>query len=239
MLSKLVLRATLCFLLAGCRSVPWSNEPVGSEFNLAFRLERNLLYLPTAKINGHSGRFLFASAHAHTVIDPQFASAVGSRQLRLQLTERESVPLAPVILDLHGLGDALIGAEAWSSHAVTIDYRAGLITYQKQGIYTDGMTLYQFRAEPAVLVDVDGRSITAIVDTTLPDTLLLPRGGAKDDRRQARVSLAGVDFGSVDVALADVARARIGNRLLSRFLVTIDYGRQQVGLWRDPRTSLR
>jgi hypothetical protein len=32
-----------------------------------------------------------------------------------------------------------------------------------------------------------------------------------------------------------VARARVGNRLLSHYLVTIDYGRRMVGLWRDPR----
>ena len=48
----------------------------------------------------------------------------------------------------------------------------------------------------------------------------------------------GTDFGSIDVRLADVSTPRVGNRLLSKFLVTIDYGQREVGLWRDPRTGL-
>lgn len=243
MLSKSVRRARLavvCLLLFGCASrMPWRGEPIGTEFNLAFTIEQNLLRLSTARINGRPGRFFFASAHARSVIDPAFAAAAQSRRYRLQLTERESLPIAPVIMDLNGLGDALVGADAWTSHAVTIDYHAGLLTYQKEGIHPEEMSLFQFQAEPAILVEVDGRPITAIVDTALPDTLLLPRAGAAGDRRTAHVIIAGADFGTVDVAMADVTRARIGNRLLSRFLVTIDYGRQQVGLWRDPRTAVR
>jgi hypothetical protein len=40
----------------------------------------------------------------------------------------------------------------------------------------------------------------------------------------------------VDIRRADVAAPHVGNRILSKFLVTIDYGRREVGLWRDPRT---
>jgi hypothetical protein len=221
-------------LLCAC-SFPWQRQPIGNEFNLAFTVEKNLLRLPSARINGHSGRFFFASAHAQSVMDPIFAAAVPSRRYRLELSERESLPIRPVVLDLRGLGDMLVGADAWNAHAVTIDYSAGLLTYQKEGIHPEEMSLFQFRAEPAILVDVDGQRITAIVDTALPDTLLLPRAGGTGDRRTAHVTIAGTDFGAVDVGLADIARARIGNRLLSKFLVTIDYGKQQVGLWRDPR----
>jgi hypothetical protein len=49
------------------------------------------------------------------------------------------------------------------------------------------------------------------------------------------VRVASTDFGAIDVQYANVSHARIGNRLLSRFMVTIDYGRRVVGLWRDPR----
>jgi hypothetical protein len=49
------------------------------------------------------------------------------------------------------------------------------------------------------------------------------------------VSIAGTDFGPTDVRYANVAHPRVGNRLLSRFLVSIDYGKRIVGLWRDPR----
>ena len=54
---------------------------------------------------------------------------------------------------------------------------------------------------------------------------------------QAHVKIA-ADFGDVEVLAADVTAARVGNRLLSRFLVSIDYGKHQVGLWRDPRIAL-
>jgi len=47
--------------------------------------------------------------------------------------------------------------------------------------------------------------------------------------------IAGTDFGNVDVKFANVAQPRIGNRLLSKFLISIDYGKREVGLWRDPR----
>ena len=48
--------------------------------------------------------------------------------------------------------------------------------------------------------------------------------------------LAGADLGTLDIRLADVSDARIGNRILSKYLVTIDFGKREVGLWRDPRT---
>jgi hypothetical protein len=50
--------------------------------------------------------------------------------------------------------------------------------------------------------------------------------------------IAGTDFGNVDIALGDVSSARAGNRLLSKFLVSIDYGQREVGLWRDPRIGM-
>ncbi len=243
MLSKSIRRArfvALCLLATSCGSVlPWRNEPIGSEVNLAFTVERNLIRLPSARINGRAGRFFLATAHSHTVLDTAFAPLVSTRRYRLQMTDRESLPLSPVVLDLHGLGDALVGAEAWDDKALTIDYRSGLVTYQKEGLDPAEVSLFRFRAEPAILVQVDGTSITAIVDTSVPDTLLLPRAGASGERRNAHVAIAGTDFGTVDVALANVTRARIGNRLLSKFLVRIDYGRQHVGLWRDPRIPLR
>ena len=57
---------------------------------------------------------------------------------------------------------------------------------------------------------------------TSPDTLVLP---GPDARGSVNVRIGDTDFGATDVQYADVAQARVGNRLLSRFLVTIDYGR--------------
>ena len=84
-----------------------------------------------------------------------------------------------------------------------------------------------------VAAEAPASPVVAIVDTALPDTLVLPR--ATEGRGTARVIVAGSDFGNIDVKYASVPLARIGNRLLSKFLVSIDYGKQNVGLWRDPR----
>jgi hypothetical protein len=98
------------------------------------------------------------------------------------------------------------------------------------------MTIYRFDGEPRVSIEVDGKEIGAVVDTASPDTLTLPRGNAPASRTRAHVKLAGSDFGTIDIKLADVSAPRVGNRILSKFLVTIDYGKKEVGLWRDPRT---
>lgn len=229
----------VCLLLTGCRSLlPWGREPKTPEANLAFVLEQNLIRLPSVEINGRSGRYFLATAHARTAMDPSFQGSLQARRVRMNLSEKRSLPLTPVPIDLRGTADAFIGAEPWSHHAITVDYRVGLVTYQEQGIYPDYMVLYPFAAEPAITVLVNGRSIPAVVDTALPDSLVLPRGTSPPGRTTARVEIAGSVFPSIDVALDDVTRARVGNRLLSRFLVTIDYGRRQVGLWRDPRIPL-
>jgi hypothetical protein len=228
--------AVVLFAAACSLSLPWSNEPIGQEINVAFVLQNNLLFLPSATVDHRPGRFLFGSADARTVLDPKFAAATTEHSL--QFNERESVRLAPEIIDLHGVGDGIIGADVWGGHAVSIDYHAGLLTYQKQGIFPADMVLYNYTDAPMINVIVDGRRTGAIVDTASPDTLVLPRGDAPAGRRKASVQIADIDFGNVDVRLADVSAPRIGNRLLSRFLVSIDYGRRQVGLWRDPRTAL-
>ena len=234
---RLATCAAIVVFAASCSiSLPWRDEPIGQEVNVAFTLQNNLLFLPSATIDGRPGRFLFGSAEPQTILDPKFAQNAPTHSL--QLNARQSLRMSPVVLDLHGVGDGIIGADVWGGHAVTIDYRAGLITYQKQGIFPADMVLYDFSAAPMINVVIDGKKTPAIVDTTSPDTLVLPRGGAAAGRRNARVQIADTDFGSVNVQLADVSEPHVGNRLLSRFLISIDYGRRQVGLWRDPRIAL-
>ena len=225
-------------LCASCVSLPWSNAPQGEEVNLAFTVEKNLLVISTASVQGRRGRFVFGSAEPRTVFDATFAHSVPlpGGPVTIQLSEKESVTTAPLIADLHGAADAILGADLWGKHAVSIDYVSGLITYQKEGIHPEAMTLYRFSGEPKVNVVVDGKTISAIVDTTSPDTIVLPRGAAPARRAKANVTVADTKFGVIDVAYGDVAAPRAGNRVLSKFLVTIDYGRREVGLWRDPRT---
>lgn len=217
-------------MLSSCSSMlPWHDAPPADEVNLAFTVQNNLLFLTTATINGRRGRYFFGSAEPRSVVDPRLAAA----SYTLQLGDRDTLSFSPVALDLRGAGDAIIGADVWDSRAVTIDYRAGLLTYQKSGIHPDYMTIFRYEAAPAISVHVDSQTIGAVVDTALPDTLVLPRATA--GRGKARVAIAGTDLGNIDVKFANVAQPRVGNRLLSKFLVTIDYGKREIGLWRDPR----
>ncbi|HUP62289.1 MAG TPA: hypothetical protein VNA69_17930 [Thermoanaerobaculia bacterium] len=225
------LALALAFLASSCSlpRAPWANEPIGNELNLAFRLRQNLIELQTVTIDGRTGRFILGSAAPRTIVDPRFDP---SARL-VQLSEKETLRLTTAPVPLGGVADAIIGADAWRQRAITIDYRVGLVSWQRDGIKPDYMTVYRFDAEPMINLVADGRRISAIVDTSLPDTLVLP---AKEKARgTVRVHIADVDFGDIDVQYANVAAPRIGNRLLSRFLVTIDYGRRLVGLWQDPR----
>jgi len=225
---------TVAILASACSSVlPWSKEPIGAEVNMAFVMTDNLVRLQTVRIDNRPGRFLLGSAAPHTVLDPSFAAA-GAQTL--QISETQTLGLDAATLDLGGVADGIIGAEAWGRYAITIDYHKGLVTWQRAGIHPARMALFSFDAEPAIRVIVDGVTIPVVVDTSSPDTLILP---SRENRRGvATVRIAETDFGNVDVRYANVSRARIGNRLLSRFLVTIDYGQRVVGLWRDTRTRI-
>lgn len=227
-------------LFAACSALPWQTEPVGEEVNVAFVMKDNLpVVVSSMSINGHPGTFLIGASVPRTVIDDRFAQALDTTEYTLQLDQRQSLRLTPVFADLHGIADGIIGFAAWGDHAVTFDYHAGLLTYQREGIHPDLMHVYRYAGnEPMITIVVDGRTIPAIVDTTSADTLVLPRHGSSPERRKASVQVAGTDFETIDIALGDVSAARIGNRLLSRFLITIDYGKHEVGLWRDPRTPL-
>ena len=238
-LSKSSVRATavvIAFLAVSCsRVLPWRDEPVNEEMNLAFTLEQNLIRLQSVRIDNREGRFLLGSAAPRTIVDPRFPLH-HFRAHVLQMGERETVRIDPAAHDLRGVADAIVGIETWRNRAISIDYRLGLVTYQKEGIHSGQMEIFRYPAEPMIEVHVNGRAVAAIVDTTSPDTLVLP--GSSHGRGSANVRIGKTDFGVIDVQYANVSRARVGNRLLSRYLVTIDYGRRMVGLWRDPRTPL-
>jgi hypothetical protein len=223
----------LLFLTASCaRFTPWRNEPENQEVNLAFKLEQNLVQLQSVRLDNREGRFLLGTATPRTIVDPRFEL----HSHALQIADRETVAITPASHDLGGVADAIIGIEAWRNRAISIDYGKGLVTYQKSGIQTGYMEIFRYPAEPMIEVHVNGRTVAAIVDTTSPDTLVLP--GPTPGRGTVNVRIGKTDFGTIDVQFANVARARVGNRLLSRYLVTIDYGKRMVGLWRDPRIPL-
>lgn len=234
MLSKvpLAITALFCVLFSGCSNLPWNRAEPANEVNLAFTIENNLLFLSTPTINHKPARILFGSAELRSVIDPALKV---SAPYELELTARATLPMNPVVMSLRGVAGVLVGSDVFGSHAVTIDYRSGLLTYQKDGIHPDYMTIFRFEAAPSVIATIDGRATTVIVDTAVADTLVVPRGSSPAGRRKAHIVIAGTNLGDVDIALGDVSAPRLGNRLLSKFLVSIDYGRHEVGLWRDPR----
>jgi hypothetical protein len=234
-LSKTYVAATALALaaLSCARYLPWRNEIPAAEVNLAFKLERNLIALHSVRLDNREGRFILGTAAPKTVIDPRFSQKTSAM---LQLSENETFRVHPSALDLGGVADAIIGSEPWRSSAITIDYQTGLLTFQKEGIHTGYMKIYRYEDAPTIYVNVDGRNVPAIVDTANADTITLPR--AERGRGTAHVRIGDTNFGTIDVAYANIARARVGNRLLSRFMVTIDYKKRMVGLWRDPRIGL-
>jgi hypothetical protein len=226
----------LLFAAACSSALPWHDEPIGSEVNITFVVRNNLLFLNGASIDGRPGRFLIGTSQVRTIVDPKFSAGGGPHSL--QLNQRESLRFSPVAVDLHGVADGIVGTDVWGAHGITIDYRTGVLTFQREGIHPDLMIVYKFVNDPMINIAVDDRIISAIVDTTSPDTLILPRNTAASERRTAHIQIADTDFGNIDIRTGDVAAPRVGNRLLSRFLLSIDYGRRQVGLWRDPRIAL-
>src|ERR1019366_5387653 len=117
-------------LWASCSvTLPWAHEPIGQEINLAFVIRNNLVFLPSATIDGRSGQFLLGTAEQHTVIDRAFAGSQTSQQMRLELDQKESLRFTPTVIDMHGVAGGIVGADVWGIRAISIDYASGLITY--------------------------------------------------------------------------------------------------------------
>jgi hypothetical protein len=237
MLSKSTARATLAALamvaVSCARFMPWRDEPTRPEVNLAFTLDHNLVALSNVRVDNRGGHFILGTALPRTVLDTRFAVPPRRRNV-LQLSEKETLPIDPIAQDLQGVADGIIGTEAFRRAAITIDYHAGLVTYQKDGIHRGYMTVFHFQIEPMMYVAINGHETAVIVDTSNPDTLVLP---GPNGRRSVDVAIAGTNFGATDVRFSPDARPRIGNRLLSKFLISIDYNHRLVGVWRDPRNS--
>ncbi|HLJ74679.1 MAG TPA: hypothetical protein VKU62_08850, partial [Thermoanaerobaculia bacterium] len=65
--------AALAVFATGCSiALPWRNEPIGDEVNVAFIIKNNLIFLPSTTIDGHPGRFILGTANPQTVLDSKF-----------------------------------------------------------------------------------------------------------------------------------------------------------------------
>lgn len=231
--SKLAARTILGLLVLSC-SAPWSGQTT-DEVNVVFTLEKNQIAVG-AIVAEQSGTFVLGSAQPRTVIDRGFLSVEKDR-VRVQMGDRFSTEVSPVLGDLGGVVDGILGADAWRNTTLTVDYSKQLLTLSQQPAVSMDGRLHRFTDAPTLPVVIDGRREEAIIDMALPDTVSLPRQGYEHSgRTRVRVQIAGYDMGEVDASISDSTALRVGNRLLSKFLVTIDYRHGTVALWRDPRT---
>lgn len=227
-------------LLAISCSLPWNTGTAERETNIAFTLRNNQIQLTSVTVGGHTGDFLLATAQRRSAIDSDFATRENllSKKVVVRFGQRLKVALNPTSMSLHKLGDATIGADAFPHNAVTIDYAKQLVIL-RPAPDTSQMPRYPFAGAPTVPVIFNGTQTRAVVDTLVPDTMVVPASlvGNRSGRVTVSLSVGGIDFPEVDARVVDVEEIHLGNRLLANFLVTVDYRRGTVALWRDPRSG--
>jgi len=220
-------------------SCSWSTEPAIPEDNISFHLRSNLPCVH-AEVNGLGAALVIASALPRTAISSSLKGDVSSTRLLLGSTLLTRVK--PVALDVGDLpADGLLGADALRGKIATIDYHRGLLILSAWPKPRPDVTPWSFAGgPPRVPVTINGREVRAIVDSALPDTAVIPAEFLAEhsgNRGTVDLEVAGVRFHDLDVSVTPVVTPRLGNRVLSRFVVTIDYARETIGLWPDPRTA--
>lgn len=226
------LRHCLVALIAAATISSCSFLPRPATTHLAWDLEGNLIVIHGVA-GGTPGRFIVGTAQPATVLDDTFPADPGRRgNLPVVLGSRYSGTAKPVRADLGGLADGILGADVWSRRSVTIDYRRGILILGRDlETFKEGLR-QGFDQVPMVPVLVNGNERMAVVDSANPDTVQLPQGefGAAG-RRTIDLQVGEVRFDDLDAGVGPVSEIRIGNRVLSRFLVTVDYPRKEVTLW--------
>ena len=239
MLSVSTLRATtvaitLAILATGCSSNKF-------ERNVAFRIEGNLPVIDLV-LEGHRTSMVIATALPNTVLSGERAREMGYqkrfRRSRAFFGNLAGTKVKPIILELSEEvpADGLLGADAWKGRTLTIDYRRKLAILNPPGPVEAGYYSWSFKGPPRISVTLNGIVIPAMVDTAIPATAVIPEvlldaDGGK--RRTVDLEVAGVRFDDLDVMTAPIGDIRIGNRVLSNFLVRVDYDHRTVALWHD------
>ncbi len=231
MLTKRIFFAiVLTFVIAGCRSLPWSSEKP-NETNVAFKLVSNQPVVAVT-VNGVEGRFLLGTAHIRTVFSTTFEKRLLEKTatpFRISVGNGRASAVDPVVLDLQNLADGILGVDAFKRETVTIDYQRKLITFGKSDERPfEGLQATRFAGPPSVAIRVEGKAVRALLDTTIPDTIILP--GAESSRKITSVEVAGRNFPRLNGRVAPVSEARLGTGILSSFLVTIDYRNGKIAL---------
>ncbi len=205
----------------------------GTTTNVAWTFDRNLVTVD-ATVGGRAGKFLVGTASEQTILDPDFGAAVSRRgRTGVTLGDRFSATVVPAYADLGGVADGILGGDAWRGRSLALDYQRGLLVLGKglEPIAED--VRFRFRGVPSVRVTVDGADATALVDTASPEAVVLPaRTWGAEGRRTVTLRIGETEFEDVDALVAPVGEIRLGNRILAHFLVTVDYPRGEISLWR-------
>lgn len=225
-LTNLRSAAILAILCASCSTA--------GELNLAFRTDRNQLVLHQLRIAGHHGRFVAGTATDKTLVDVAFAErhglVPGDSPVLMQPGALDHV--SPGLADFSGEIDAIVGRDLLGPVAV-IDFRNQLITRFSHIPETSGRRPFHWSENPSYPLTIDGARHVGVVDTAVPDSLLVPRRlleGRECTRCRVNLEIGGLRLDGIEVRSADVDVIRIGNRILQHFLVTIDYRNRTTSL---------
>jgi hypothetical protein len=241
MLSVSTLRAT-AFILFIAGTLPACSHPE-FERNVAFRLESNLPVID-AEIEGRHVSMVIATALPSSVLGGIRAREIGFEQSRwrsrVYFRNLAGTKVAPMVIELDENipADGLLGSDAWRGRTLTLDYRRRVAILNPPGPIPEGFHSWSFKGPPRISVVLNGVVLPAIIDSAIPDTAIIPEALLEADgarRRTVDLEVAGVEFDDLDVLTGPTGDIRIGNRVLSQFVVRIDYDHRTVALWHDSR----
>jgi hypothetical protein len=224
--------AALLLLILGsnCTTLRRQADLASREQNLSFTIDRNQLVFDGVEVEGLRGRFIVGSATPKTILDSGFVRKHGlasAGTFRVTLRQTGVTEVDENILDLAGEIDAIIGSDVLGP-VLVVDYRTRLATRIRQFRPEGDGVSHSWQDRPRFPLVIRGRRVEGIVDTTIPDTVVVPRElfpQWSPGRHRADIEIAGMRLENIDIRVAEVSEVLIGNRILQHFLVTIDYER--------------
>ena len=229
-MSRFLMTLNLAAALASGGCSMFSSQPRTD--HVAFKLRDNLLVIP-ATVGGNPGEFILGTAQSHTTLDPRFPAASSrSGKVPVLLGSRLRLETSVERTSMSAVADGILGSSAFANLTLGIDYRRGLITLSRERVPAEGAAKSRFEGTPTLPISVDGTPFRGVIDTTNPDTILLPEAVfGPAGRRPVSLRIGNLDLGTTDARVGPVSDIRIGNRILEKFFVSIDYDRGEISLW--------
>lgn len=243
MLSNKCLSAAVLAISLTAAHCSFSRGGTTDEKNFSFSIERNLIVFREATIDGRPARVILATAAPLSLRHPGLLKNPGplvNSPIDVRIGHRYHATLLPDPVDLTGIGDLLLGYDAFPNQTVVIDFNRRLVSLlrnRQTGPVTSDLNFSSFQDLPAIEIEVNGARLSALIDTANPDTVTLPvrLNHGRKGRRMVELTVGERDFGFVDASFTNVSSARIGNRILQHFLIRIDYQHKRISLWNTAR----